>query len=82
MKKLTPTSVILMIAGLGAILVLLFYYKEKRSKQVVADAPPVTGTAPATTTTTTTPQGLRPVFNRGIKPPVRLIKTPVGFMTR
>lgn len=72
MSKLTPTTIILLIAALGAAVLLAIYYRKKKVKK--ADNPTVeTASKPA-------PNEQKLMANRGIRP-MRLVKTPVGFMT-
>ena len=65
MSKLTPTTIIMLIAGLGAGVFLFFYLRKKKEKETPA------ATIEAATTTDTTSNGLAPM---------RLVPTPVGYM--
>jgi len=72
MSKLTPTTIILLIAGLGAAILLVVYYRKKKAKKAVDPAKAGQKPAPATDKKNLT-------ANRGFAP-MRLVKTPVGFI--
>ncbi len=76
MSKLTPTTVILMIAAIGAGVFLYLYYSNK--KRLETTPPTGTATSPPTTTETAPPT-TQPLVRMAQM--VRLVKTPVGFMT-
>ena len=70
MTKLTPITIILLIAGIGASILLFVYYRKKKAKKAPDKAVAEQKPAPATD------QKLM----RGIAP-MRLVKTPVGYVT-
>jgi hypothetical protein len=67
MSKLTPTTVILIIAGLGALIFLLYYFKSKKTvtENTVPTTPPLNATGEP---------------NSNTLAPNRLVNTPVGYI--
>jgi len=67
MSKLTPTTIIMLIAGLGAGVFLFFYFRKKKENETpAATIEEATKPAPAET-------------SNGFAP-MRLVPTPVGYV--
>ncbi len=71
MSKLTPTTIILMIAGLGAVVLLFVYYRKKKADKIPDTSVTAAGEKPASAQTNHSAKGFAPM---------QLVKTPVGYV--